>query len=125
MPTEAQHFAQAEKNERLRYLLSSSSSSGENFPDWEIVTLFYSALHYVDAVLATQGVHPNGHNDRNTRVTNLPDVGSIATNYVNLYHRSKNARYDLVRFPQAAVERIEEDLFNPVKAQMRTLLGLT
>ena len=123
MPTEDEHFAQAEKNERLCQLLSSPGFPGETFHDWQVTTLFYSALHYVDAVLANKSLSAGNHRLRGGHVANLAELKPITSKYLNLHLRSENARYHLTSFPREEVERIERDVFRPLKAHLCTLLG--
>lgn len=123
MPTEAEHFAQAEKNERISHLLSSPGFSGETFRDWEVTTLFYSALHYVDAFLATKGLRAGGHPIRNGHVASLAELKPITRKYLDLHLRSENARYHLVQFPRDQVTKFDQELFAPVKTHVRSLLG--
>ena len=40
------------------------ASLPERYTEWEVTMLFYSALHYVDAFLATRGLHPQSHLER-------------------------------------------------------------
>ena len=61
MPTLNQHLSQAESNERFAEGITALPT---RFPDWEIIALFYSALHYADAFLATQEIHPGSHDSR-------------------------------------------------------------
>jgi hypothetical protein len=80
------------------------ASQGFAFADWEVVTLFYSALHYVDYYLdRTQSIHPNGHSDRRGYVMSLlPD---IEKDYRLLRHLSEDARYNNVPVQQPELTR--------------------
>ena len=90
--------------------------------DWQVTILFYAALHYVDALLDDiAGIHPKTHTSRNTLVTNRT---AIAPNYMRLYNRSLDARYNLVMFTQKEVDRIIVEDFGPIRENMRALLGL-
>jgi hypothetical protein len=46
MPVMARHIQQAERNEDLDEYLGRATPA---FCEWQVVALFYSALHYVDA----------------------------------------------------------------------------
>ena len=68
------------------------NSSKNNFVDWESVTLFYAALHLIDAYLV--GVHniqSRDHYQRNNNVRTWPI--SIRNAYISLYNLSRKARY--------------------------------
>ena len=53
MPDRDSHLQQAQKNERFHQQFDLDTTE---FHDWVITSLFYSALHYIDAYLATQGM---------------------------------------------------------------------
>ena len=52
MPNRSAHLAQAEHNETL---YSHLDQSAPTYADWQVTSLFYAALHYVDAYLASSG----------------------------------------------------------------------
>ena len=92
MPSRADHLAQAEKNERLPQAIAEPGALPERATDWEVTTLFYSALHLVDAYLdQSQGVHPVSHRNREWYVSNVTQLRPIVRHYVNLYERSLDA----------------------------------
>ena len=91
----------------------------ERCPEWQVTILFYSALHYVDAFLATQGTHPKSHHERFGLVSNLTDV---ARYYETLFKRSMNARYHLYEFTPQEVDRIKAGAFRRVKEGILALL---
>ena len=82
--------------------------------------LFYSALHYVEAFLATQGTHPRTHRERNSVVSSHT---RFARYYEILFKRSLNARYDLYEFSPQEVDRIKAGAFRRVKDEVISLLG--
>ena len=91
--------------------------------EWQVTILFYSALHYVDALLDDMaGIHPKTHTARNTLVTNRT---AVAPNYMRLYNRSLDARYNLVVFTRREVDRIIDEDFVPIRENVRVLLGLS
>lgn len=123
MLSEDEHFAQAEKNERLSRLLLSPGFPGETFHDWEVTTLFYSALHYVDAFLASKGIDAGSHRARISHVAKFAELKPIEMMYENLRLRSENARYDLIPFPRQEVTKLERQSLRPVKNLVCSLLG--
>ena len=68
MLTVQEHLTKAERNERFVEAISVIS---ERFPEWEITVLFYSALHYASAFLASQGHNPEDHRRRNDLIGRL------------------------------------------------------
>lgn len=85
----AQHIQKAERNQR--FVSESLMDFLGNYPDWVSVVAFYSALHYVEAILATHNLHYKHHEDRNRQVSLL--LQEIENQYLNLYDLAKNARY--------------------------------
>lgn len=118
MPTLQRHLAQAERNERLADAMASAT---ERYMEWEVTVLFYSALHYVDAFLATRGLHPKNHYDRKQLVANQTNV---ARYYEILFKRSMNARYHFYQFTPQEVDRIRDGAFRRVKEGILALLAI-
>ena len=96
------------------------ASLPDRYTEWEVVMLFYSALHYVDAFLATRGLHPQSHFERKDLVASLT---SLARYYEILFKRSMNARYHLYQFTPQEVDRIRNGAFRRVKEEVLALLG--
>jgi hypothetical protein len=76
------------------------SRNSPNYLDWEVVTLFYSALHYVDSAICKKrltGVpipEPSDHKHRRKLV--VKHFRPIATDYSTLEGISRWARYQEV-----------------------------
>ena len=104
MPEQSEHIAAAEANTQLATTLLDMS------PTWSIVVTFYSALHWVDAFLATYPLHPENHVERNYYV-GLSPLAPIFPSYIRLSNHSREARYDLRAFTRAeASQRLTVDL---------------
>ena len=76
------------------------------FSDWEIITLFYSAMHYVDSYLSNAfGIdYVSDHDARKGHVRTL--LPQINKNYKLLYYLSRDARYNLtVGTPELAAAK--------------------
>ena len=117
MPTVQQHLTWAERNERFA---ESISSLPVRYPDWEITSLFYAALHYVDAFLATQMEFPKSHK---RRLDAIASISSVKEDYSSLYERSMDARYRMVSFTTESADAIRGGPFSRVKDVIMTLLG--
>ncbi len=64
------------------------------YSDWEVATLFYSALHLVDAFVLKTGLpKPGDHFERNEIVRKNQSFQPIRKQYSSLYILSKSARY--------------------------------
>ena len=92
---------------------------GRTYLDWEVVTLFYAALHYVDAYFATQGLYPRKHTSSDRRGRNelvLTQLSHIAREYMQLYELSRAARYG---WPKQLIQSADvtdaEDWFETIR----------
>jgi len=63
------------------------------YRDWEVITLFYSALHLVERYCEVHSIPiPKNHKSREDVVVGW--LKDISVDYLNLYQLSKNARYE-------------------------------
>ena len=90
------------------------------FTEWEVTALFYSALHYAGAFLASQGHNPQTQTRRNLSIGNLTNV---VEDYQNPYAWSLDTRYRGVTFPPQRVGEIKAGPFRRVKEEMLAPLG--
>ncbi len=63
------------------------------FPDWRISAQFYTALHLVDAYLATRDEHPPSHHLRGDYIGRNLELKPIYFDYQDLSNLSRDARY--------------------------------
>ena len=116
MLTVQEHLVLAQRNEQF---VDEIASLPQRFPEWEITALFYSALHYASAFLATQGHNPENHHLRNQLVGDLTSAG---TDYQNLFRLSLNARYQRSTYTSTRAEAIKTGPFLRIKEEMLALL---
>jgi len=66
------------------------------FTDWAPTGMFYEALHWVEAFLATKEHHYREHKQRKWAMRRLfpSDLGTIEVDYSKLKQVSETARYD-------------------------------
>ncbi len=122
------HKSKAKRNERFyrKYDLDNST-----FNEWAIVTLFYSAVHYVDAVLSkdkslsSDYSQPYNHQLRWEAVLKCKSLEPIRSKYLNLYNLSRAARYQQTSFPNEALIDTKNNLFVPIQNHIRKHLGIT
>jgi hypothetical protein len=90
LPDKSWHLAKKDHNLQARATLLKAPNM---FMDWEVTTVFYSALHYVDAFLSTltPPIHPRGHKYRRKIVSSY--LRPIAYEYRKLNALSETARY--------------------------------
>jgi hypothetical protein len=87
-----QHLEKADRNRD--FITKCLLNLVEDYPDWVSVVAFYSALHYVDALLAIHNLHRNHHEERNRDVSLT--MQEIQNEYLNLYDLGRNSRYGRV-----------------------------
>lgn len=125
MPSEAEHLSQADKNETVSREIAVPGALSSRSTDWEVTTLFYSALHFVDAFLDHhQSIHPKNHSERKKWVSNVSQLKPITKNYLELYDRSQDARYLLLSIPPSEVSNIYANDFQPIKSRIKNLLNI-
>lgn len=91
MPTENEHRKKYQDNkELLDNELSLSNSTRYN---WILTVAFYSALHLVEARLASYGFHGPNHAARDNMVYQYSDFKNIRAKYKDLHTKSIIARY--------------------------------
>ena len=120
MPSRPDHIAKAEANELLAHTLQVS------YPDWALTVLFYSALHWVDAVLDGlngASVHPQRHRDRHSFIAQDPQLRVFEPEYSSLWNMSENARYYCELFFPDDVGFVLTARFDPVKSECKRLLA--
>lgn len=88
MPSKEDHLARARHNE---FFVSSTENP---FFDWKLTGIFYSALHYVDAYLATLNIHPPSHALRLMQFEVNAKLKPIRRDYRDLLNESRTARYE-------------------------------
>lgn len=116
MHTPYEHLAQAERNEEFANAISGLET---RFTEWEVTALFYSALHYVSAFLATQGYDVKNHHQRRNLIAQHTNVSH---EYDNLLQHSLDARYEMKNFTPEEVELLRADDFRRVKEEVLALL---
>jgi len=107
LPSKAEHSGKAAHNEFFVGTL------GNPFWDWAVTGKFYTALHYVEAYLATKKptVHSHNHAIRDSNIQNDPLLRTLYVDYRELESECHDARYDpTLTFSQADVQRLEKNL---------------
>ncbi len=109
---ERQHLEKALQNENLAEALSHS------FADWAVTLFFYSALHYVHAMLAVAGFHPESHEATGPHVRKHPGLKKIWAEYRSLHIASRNARYYVTKITPEHLTDVRND-FNTLRTYIR------
>lgn len=95
-----QHLHKSEHNERFLEAVAQATDTPEDFGDWQVVVLFYAAVHLVDAWLSRRDFHPTAHWESESGKppgrTNLvaKEMPFVWPHYRALHELSRRARYD-------------------------------
>ncbi len=102
MPDKEQHLNRAKHNWNFYKTITDSE-----YLDWSVNALFYTALHYVDAYLDTEGYDPTNHGKRLTLVSSEHNLRGIFYDYQMLKDESEAGRYRLKHFSAEEVSDLE------------------
>lgn len=114
--SKTEHLACAERFERF------AATVPESFPEWKIIVLFYSALHYVEAFLVTRSTAYRDHIRRDPAMEREPETRPIRATYNRLRKAAHEARYDATPFRPGDVAEFEK-LHDTAKRAMVSALG--
>ncbi len=118
MPSQVQHETQAQRNETFFQSLDRTVSVNR---EWIVTAAFYAALHWIEAYFDNRHhQHFTSHRACNDAVMRfgLP----IASEYLDLYWASRQARYELYRFTPPEVEDLINLAYQPIKDFVQNLL---
>ena len=118
MPLQPEHIAKAERNEKFAETVCKTK-----YYEWAITIIFYSALHYVDAVLAASGIHPENHTDRGDAMGVNPTLLRVREEYRLLETLSRNSRYRAMRIDENDLGKAQA-AFGALRSHLRSRMGL-
>jgi hypothetical protein len=131
LPSKDIHLTKAQRNDALAAVLEAKTK----YYDWAATVMFYSALHYVDAVLADDLIHPERHTSRpardgkaeipgrDTYIAKHHALKKIYPEYEALKTTSNNARYFALEVDAEMLHERRKD-FDVLKGYIRKLLKL-
>ena len=123
MPLREPHEEQANHNNQFWNSLLKRKHS---FPDWAVAGMFYEAVHWIEAYLATQSLHSSGHGQRSQTMSQIPALQQdphLVGDYGVLRTESENARYWCYRHtPQQIVSGLIP-LISRLKQTIQALLN--
>lgn len=99
----------------------SMASDSQAKIDWALVILFYAAMHYIEAYLATLGQHLRSHTTRDNFVGRDVQLRRIYSEYQDLKYFGYNARYEMQKFTASDVAQAKTN-FDTVKAHISAIL---
>lgn len=118
MPSRDEHIKQAKHNEEFIGIFDSKSSP---YLDWALTGIFYSAIHYIEAVLATRGKHPLSHAHRNTWIEQYIKNIDIYDDHRDLMEDSRAARYKCINPSENEIDESKLKLEN-IKNNLKTFI---
>ena len=123
MPSNSEHKYKSTHNEdfyKQIYL------NVQNSIDWQIISLFYSALHLVDSYADKNlSYHPNSHVIRNRFIQRDHNLRNIYDDYMLLYNESKIVRYIDCSDCSSKINTLNNDLipaFNNISSNLAVLI---
>jgi hypothetical protein len=120
MATPLEHKAKALHNERL---LEALELTGDDFADWAVTVLFYSALHWMRALAAQEGYQIRSYR----RYKEYPGEDEVFQGtgafspqafdwYRHLRDDSRSARYETQPFSASEFRSLQQECFVPFKS---------
>jgi hypothetical protein len=99
-----------------------------DYPDWQVVVTFYTALHAVDSVLAYDKVERvTSHDARNRVLFQTNRYLQIQQRYMPLYFLSRTIRYLAEPAKWVPADRVKPDVIErylyPIEASVQRLMG--
>ena len=123
MASVSEHLNKAERNEVLYRDLCRLESTEPEYTEWELVALFYSLVHHVEAYrVVRERQNSDNHSDRNRFIWESADLREIWPAYSYIYRLSMTARYEVVSFYAEEVRQIEMNQYAAIKGHVRALL---
>ena len=118
MPTLQEHLNKAKHNENY---YNSFNIDNTPYLDWVVNGIFYSAVHYLDAYLATRTIHPSKHVERIRYINQDRNLGRhfYVTTYRPLEQHSRAGRYDMIVFTSIEVRHDIIPLLSGMKQHLQ------
>ncbi len=98
-----------------------------DYLDWQVTVIFYTALHLIDAALASLGLSVSDHAERNRQVRSNESFAGVRRSYLDLYRISRITRYDADPdqwLPERylTIADLAEDLLKPIETTLGPLI---
>jgi len=117
LPSADRHRAQARRNAR-----ASQDFQRLGYHEWAVTALFSSAIHWIDAYLATLNVHSYGHAQQARYVEQMQPIKALLRHLSQLQRRSEDARYQLLAFASSDVDMLRQEHLAPIEQTIAPLL---
>ena len=118
--TEQQHLAKAQTNRQLSTDLENKLA---DYREWQIITVFYAAVHQVQAYLRARTTdYPQTHQERDDLINRLPDLRVIYNPYLELKRISVKSRYACLPVNQYDVDLARQQ-YEAIQTHIDALLS--
>ena len=108
MPDALTHQRKAEHNRRA---IAHLQSAGDEYLDWVVTVMFYTALHLVDQVLYHYTrANPRDHRQRHAAIASQVRLAPIYRDYREREWQSQRSRYECAPFTPAEVHALSARL---------------
>lgn len=121
MPTRDEHLAQATSNEAF-YTQILKTGKREHLA-WAVTVMFYSAVQYGRAFLASKHLLITSHQQFETHFLRATTDPGLYKHYRRLKDESERGRYDCVSFTKAEVRSLETRHFIPFRDAIRSSIA--
>ena len=122
MPNKELHIDQAERNHAFWNSLHNAPTP---YLDWVVNGMFYEAVHWIEAYLATNELHSSTHFQRSQTMTRVPKLDSdphLKIDYGVLRTDSENARYLCRKYSATEIANDLVPIIKRIERTMRSLL---
>lgn len=133
MPPRQPHVDRAAQNEGFFLSLPLATTP---YLDWAVVSLYYAALHWLEAFLADYnapigthqpnpnggGHHPRRRGERTRAISHVAALSPIFASYQELHDRAEDARYNLLPFTDTHVQTLYQTEYLTVRNHIQPLL---
>lgn len=116
MPSENVHRRQAEHN---RQFLDWLDVNVTDYLDWAVTGMFYTALHFVEWLLATKGLHSDTHDNRHQTMGRVSELKRIWREYQELEFQSRRSRYEGAQFSRDFVKSELKPKLEKIESHIR------
>jgi hypothetical protein len=119
VPSKGEHVQKADGD--ANFALALPLTSQPNI-DWALIALFYAAMHYIEAYMATKGQHLRSHETRDKMVARDSNLRKIFKEYADLKYYGYVARYEPYQFKATDVTSSAAPQFQTLKTHIASLL---
>jgi len=114
------HVTKATHNEDFWSFINDNH---EKYLDWAVVSIFYSAMHFIDAFFGKKGKHLKTHDMADREIAQDKQLLDIYADYRSLKDYRWKASYWLTKFKKSDIDKDVIPHFNRIKSSILELLS--